>query len=905
MSWLHGAAVRLRLLVARRATEARVNREFEFHIQMETERLVRELGLEPKEARRRALVAFGGVEKHREALRDGRDLAGISGWALDFKLGLRMLVKYPGLTLVGVLGISVAVSVGALAFTAVNAVTRTSLPFDEGDRVVAIQNIDLRRGDRVTHLHDLTVWRETLRAVDDISAFRSGERNLSSSEVAPVTIRVAEITASGFRLARVAPIRGRYLRDDDERQGSPAVAVIGYELWHRTFGGRDDVVGTGIQLGETRYTVVGVMPKGFAFPVNEQAWTPLRVNPSTFGVEDGASVTVFGRLAPGASLADASTQLTAVAARLAAENPQRHKYLRSRVVPYTRSFTEGLISSLLPLGEVVITLLLVVIATNVAILVYARTASRAGELAVRTALGAGRARLVMQLFAEALVLSGVASMLGLVVAHVVFARVEAMIRQTVGAGIPYWMRLEITPGVIVYVAGLAVLAAAIIGVVPGLKATHHRVSENLKDLSGGASSRLGRSWTALLVTQVAVSVAALPVATAGARMWLNLTLVDHGTPLTRSFMIATPLVDDVQRRASILAGEEQAARARYSNRVADIVRTLAEEPGSVDAIRMAPGPGDEEWIHLDPVMTTGASDTATITQVYRSVAISRVDSQFFAAFNLRLLGGRRFTAADFASRAPAAIVNRAFVERILGGANALGWRVRQELSPAKDGANAGAASRPSWEIVGVVEDLPKPETQGAYTPMVYLPLRPAGVYPITLAVRAPSLTSAAVSERIRMVSMSVDPTLRFTRIRTLDDVLNAGLEWQRWSVLALVLVLVSVVLLSAAGIYALMAFTVTRRQREIGIRMALGARGGRVLVEILSRALRQIGTGIAIGVLIAPVVFRFVGNSSTWSELGVQIARMAAMAVVVGLLATIGPARRALRVQPTEALRTD
>jgi ABC-type antimicrobial peptide transport system permease subunit len=387
-------------------------------------------------------------------------------------------------------------------------------------------------------------------------------------------------------------------------------------------------------------------------------------------------------------------------------------------------------------------------------------------------------------------------------------------------------------------------------------------------------------------------------------MWLTLTLVDHGTPLTKSFLMATPLVDDVQRRASIVAGEERAARARYSNRVADITRTLGEEPG-VDVIRMAPGPGDEEWIRLDPIVTTGGSGTVPITQAYRSVAISRVDSQFFGAFNLHLLGGRRFTATDFALAAPAALVNRAFVERILGGANPVGRRIRQEASLAKDGVNAGAALNPSWEIVGVVEDFPKPETQGASTPMVYLPLRPAGVYPITLAVRAPSLRSAALSERIRMVSLSIDPTLRFTSIRTLDDVLNAGLEGQRLGVLALVLVLVSVVLLSAAGIYALMAFTVTRRQREIGIRMALGARSGRVLVGVLSHALRQIGTGIAIGVLLAPVAYRLVGNSSTWTELGVQVAGMAAMAILVGVLATIGPARRALRVQPTEALRTD
>jgi hypothetical protein len=289
----------------------------------------------------------------------------------------------------------------------------------------------------------------------------------------------------------------------------------------------------------------------------------------------------------------------------------------------------------------------------------------------------------------------------------------------------------------------------------------------------------------------------------------------------------------------------------------------------------------------------------------RSASLGRVDADFFAAFDLPMLAGRNFTAADVAPAAPAVIVNREFVQRFFGGGQALGRRVRQAGDNRERRPSAESVAAPWWEIVGVVENFPKPAAQGLPTPMVYAPLRTADVYPITLAIRSPSLAPAAVSDRVRVVASSVDPSLRLTAIRTVDDLLNEGLEGQRMALLALVLMLASVVLLSAAGIYALMSFTVTRRYREIGIRAALGAPRGRVLAEVLSRAVRHIGTGIAIGAAATPVVYYLVGNTSTPREVVVLLLQVTAMMLTVGVIATIGPARRALRVQPTEVLRSE
>ena len=423
VSWLHGAVTRVKLFFAPRSTERRIDTELEFHITMETERLVRELGIDPTEARRRTLATLGGTEQHRQALREGRGTAWLGALSLDAKLGLRMLAKYPGLTIVGVLGISVAVAVGTLAFIVAVALNSSTVPLDDGDRIVAIGNRDVQQNveARFTHFYSLAVWRGTLRTVTDMGAFRLPQRSVIPTGRAPSSLTVAEMTASGFRLARVTPIRGRTFTTEDEREGAPDVVVIGYELWQRLFDGRDNIVGTVVHLGTTPCTVIGVMPTGFAFPYNNELWTPLRMNSSGYKPGEAPPVTVFGRLAPGASLEDAQRELTTVAPRIRDLLTSRAEFIQPFVVPYTRSFFTGTVGgmgygSLAQRGQVIVILLLLVITTNVAVVVYARTASRTGEIAVRTALGASRSRVVAQLFMEALVLSAVASLVGLAIA---------------------------------------------------------------------------------------------------------------------------------------------------------------------------------------------------------------------------------------------------------------------------------------------------------------------------------------------------------------------------------------------------------------------------------------------------------------------------------------------------------
>ena len=515
MSWLDAGRARLRLLLSRDTAERRMDAEIRFHLEMETERLRREEGLGPAEARRRALVAFGGVERCKEELRDGRGLAWLGGLALDLRLGARMLAKSPGLTVVGVLGLAVAIAIGATSFGIISRIAGAGLPLDEGDRIVALQNVDARGSADAdaTHLHDLATWRLSLDAVPELGAYREVNRNVIAAGVPASPLRIAEMTASGFRIARVPPQLGRPLVDDDERPGAPPVVVIGHDLWVGRFGGDSALLGRTIGIGATAHTDVGIMPPGFAFPVNNRVWTPLRLDPLAFPRGAAPSIRVFGRLAPDATLESAQAQLAAIGARLAADHPATHEHVRARVLPYAYSFMDSpdLVWAL-HLTQLLVSMLLVVIGTNVAILVYARTAARAGEIAVRTALGASRRRVVVQLFMEGLVLSAVAAVVGLAAGAAALWHIRTYARRRAGDQVPFWMEFGLTPGLVLYVAGLAVLGAVVIGALPALKATGRRVTAGLAHLgTSGAGLRLGRMWSVLVVAQVAVAVALLPV----------------------------------------------------------------------------------------------------------------------------------------------------------------------------------------------------------------------------------------------------------------------------------------------------------------------------------------------------------------------------------------------------------
>jgi putative ABC transport system permease protein len=913
MSWLDGARARARLLFARTAAESRTTEEIAFHLDMEAGRLAREHGLEPNEARRRALATFGGVENHKEALRSDRGLAWLAGMSLDLKLGLRMMLKYPGLTFIGVLGLSVAVAIGAAAFGVIHNFVGASLPYDEGDRIVAIQNLNRGSDDRgrPLHLHDLVTWRADLRAIAAFGAYRTVDRNLIITRERPEPVRIAEMTASGFRITRVPPLLGRYFNEDDERKGAPAVVVIGYSIWQTRFRGDSSIIGRTLRLGATQHVVIGVMPEGFAFPVNNGIWTPLRLDAADYEPGKAPAISVFGRLAPNATLHDARTQAETIALRLAAAHPSTHARVRTWVTPYTRVFTEQpQVAWAFYLAQVLVTLLLVVIGTNVAILVYARTASRMGEIALRTALGASRRRIVAQLFAEALVLTTTASAVGLVGAWLALRELGTYVVQVAGDQTPFWWKFGISPGAVLYVIGLAVLSAAIVGVLPAFKATQRRVHVTLQHLgSGGSGIRLGRTWTVLIVAQVAVAVALLPVVVYALVVQAAKNQAPAGPAIpTKDWVAASLRLDSEASGTDDAAALDRAFSTRYAAVVAELIRRLRSEPAVADVVLASAAPGEDRRNKFEmergrsPLEADSARDTVPATNL---AGFGRIEVGFFRAFGVPVLAGRGFLPGDVAPEPNVVIVNQSFVKAFLGGADPLGRRVR-EAAQGREGDPEAVPAGPWKEIVGVVADFPSKDAEVVpIAPRLYGPLDPQTARDVTIAVRVRGAAPAMLGGRLREVAVAVDPMLRLADVRVLDKAQSFEKVANRYVFIAITLLTVSVILLSSAGIYALMSFTITRRRREIGIRAALGAGPRSVLVGVLRKTAGQIGLGIGIGTVMAGAMIQGMQGGRGDAQGLLVLLGVALFMGAVGVAAALGPARRALRIQPTEALRTD
>ena len=845
-------------------------------------------------------IGTGLVERQRQR----RIHTGPAFSALDFTLAWRMLLRYPGLSLVSVLGMSVGITIAAGAFTIVSMMMGTTLPLPEGDRLVALVNWDTSTNDRELRLlYDLDAWRDA-KSIEDFSVSRNVQRNLIVGGRPPEVVTVAEISASAFRAARVGAFRGRTLLPEDERAGAPDPIVIGHDEWVRRFGADPDIVGQSVALGPTAYTIVGVMPEGFGFPTYHSFWIPWRLEAAGYAPRSGPGINVFGRLAPGATLESAQAELTAISRRVAAASPATHEHLRPLVLAYAHAFSaveESEDALALYAIEMAIVLLLVLICVNVAILVYARTATRQGEIAVRAALGASRRRIVAQLFVEALMLAGVSAVIGIALTAVAFRYIESAMFTMVGSW-PFWFSLELQTSTVIYVVALTLFAAAIVGVAPALKATGRHVHTRLQTLSPGSGSRMqmGRLWTTLIVAQVAVTVAILPMATYFA--WSSVRIHSGGGFATGEFLHATPSLD--RTAASTTEAGDRVFAARYAGALVEIDRRLKDD-SRVRAVTFSltsPGRERAAVIEAEGVPVQGTT-RGTL------VRFNRVTPNFFSAFDVPVSIGRDLTAADASADAagvtPGVLVSRALVDQVFSGANPLGRRIKY-LGPSGEAPSKKVAPERWYEIVGVVPDFPAPgplddESEGR----VYHAVAAGDLYPARLNVRVRTGDPAGLADPLRELSASIDPEMLLLDVSTAEMARKREQGLMRLIGVSLGLVILSVILLSSAGVYSLMSFTVARRRREIGIRAALGADRNRILVSIFSRVLGQLGAGAVLGLIAAVGLQQTLEGDILRNYRAMLLPLVVVLMMTLGLIATIGPVRQGLRIQPIEALRDE
>jgi predicted permease len=874
-----------RALRHRDQLDADMHDEMRFHIDMEANRLMREHRLDAVEARRRALVAFGGVAKYHEAGRDTRGVRWLEAISLDTRLGLRMLVKHRGLTLVGGFAMAVAIAIGATFFEALGELLRPSLPLDEGDRIVAVQLPTSRTGTAAWRVIDDALWRHELRSIEHLSAFRTAQLNLVTSGALPEPIKVAEIMASGFSIARTPPHLGRYLLAADETANAESVIVLGYEAWSLRFRSDPQVLGRTVQLGGVLRTVVGVMPKGFRFPVDHQYWIPL--HPERLVDESlRPELHLFGRLARDVTMEQAQAELNTIGERALTAAADSGAPLRLLAVPYTRAhldLTEPMLVWLFRIAQLLVGALVGVVAVNLAILFYARTVTRLGEIAVRTALGASRARILAQLFTEALALAVVGAIAGLALADVALAAMQSLAQKN--GSVPFWLNFQLSPASAAYALGLAVVAALIMGVLPGLKATGRQLTGNLHEANSRSGTRVGPMWTGLVIAQVAAAVAVLPVA--GYLAWQVTALELAGSGFAdHRFVVVTMAYGD---------GAPPQDEARLRDRQLALMSQLEAEPGvaGVTFSSSVPGFSAGRTIELE-------QRTPTDPPV---LDVSRVDvaGGFFDVYEARMLAGRALDATDIGA-AQTVVVNRSLVDALPAGASVLGSRFRYSRSRERVADTEGA---PWYQIVGVVRDFPQfpPALSLDTNPTIYHLTAPGALHPVVFSVRFADQIPEHFVARVRAISAAIDPAMQMRRVVPLSDFYRDVRSFWRYIAWGVALLTLSVLLLSSAGIYALMSFTVAQRTREIGIRTALGAHPHRVLAGVFARSIRQLLIGVAAGSTLSFMAISAVGLDRTNAT--ALLAAVAVLMMTVGVVASYGPARRALRIQASDALRAE
>jgi putative ABC transport system permease protein len=804
---------------------------------------------------------------------------------LDLKLGVRMLARYPGLSLAAAFAIAVVVACGTAA-AAYDAVVNGSLPFEDGDRVVAIENRDAAtNAPQSRAIHDFEQWRRDLKTVDAIGAYRLLSRNLAMTGRPPEPERLAEISASAFEIARVPALLGRSLIPGDERAGALPVIVIGFDEWRRRFDADPRIVGRTISVGDATHTVVGVMPDGFGFPANENYWVPLRLDAANYPRGRGPVLYVFGRLANGATLEAAQAEVEVVGRRAAADFPETHANLRPRVLPYTHWYL-GMGAFGTALSHFAVLLLLLIVGANVAVLVYARTATRRNEIAVRSALGASRRRIVAQMFAEGLVLSAIAAAAGLALAAGIRQQLDMLIVQA-----PFWVDVTLTSTQMIRnVLGLTLLGAVVVGVIPALQATGRRAQTGLHAVASASRWTVGRTYGAMIVVQVTLAVTILPVAVAS--VWQVVQLADAEPGFAAGQFLTARL--DLDRSAypdATVGSTDPAFAARFRDRQDVLVQRLRAEPSVVDLSFLVSLPNSEPAAAIEIEGGDGRHQTGLSHLV---ADFDQIGVDILEPLGIPLVAGRAFATRDIGAANNPVIVNRTFAERLIGG-NAVGHRFR----------SIGDAGQPGpWlEIIGVIGDFPVPPTPALADPRMYSPAARGDTGSLLMAVQVRGIQPEAFAPRLRELAAGVDEDLQLRSITSMTDVLSRQEAELRVAAMVTGPLTVSVLLLSATGLYALMAFTVAQRRREIGLRLALGANPLRLLVTIMSRSLWQLGIGVALGSVASVVLFsegELTGAGGIWI-----LPPLVAIVLAVGLLAAAAPARRALKIQPTDALRSE
>ncbi len=881
MSWIKETWKRLRWMGGRNALERGLDEEIRFHIEQQTEKHVR-AGMSPESAQRMALLKFGGLEQAKERTRDEVRPALLEDAARDLRHGARMLRRAPGFTAGALATLALGIGATAAIFSVVRTVMLTPLPYREPDRIVTVW--ETNRGGTVRNViapANYVAWRERTRTLEHLGMVGPAAIVMILNGQ-PVDVPGLTLSADAFRALGVQPATGRAYTVEEDLKAGASVMVLSHEFWQRRLGGRQDVLDLTIATDGGPRTVVGVMPPGFTVVGQKadflipygQTLEQLRV------LRGRGSSYAIARLGEGVSFEQAYREMRTIYADLEKEEPQRNARrtvmlfrLQDQMVGDLRPAVFALVGA--------VALVLLVACVNVANLLLARSAAREREVSLRTALGAGRARLVRQMLTESLLLAAVGGAAGLGVAALCHRGLLALVGDRIP--IPRLDQVTLDLPVVVFTLVTALATGVLFGLVPAFVSTSH-TKEALRDGGRhGGGRRLHRVLSSLVVAEVALSLVLLAGAGLLMRSFVKLRTADLG------FRTEGVLTAGVQLPATRYDASRSGAFFRDALARMDVLPGVEHAAGA----SCMPVPfaciGTSFWRVDLPKPADGQLTSGQVRPItpgyFKTMGIPHVD-------------GRDFAESDTVDAVPVAIVSQELVKQQFADGSPLGRRLRINFE------HANGRSDMEWTVVGVVGNT-KSSLDGPFRQTIFVPRtqRPGGG--MTIFVRS-ATDATPLASSITALVHEMEPEAPVA-VRTLEDVVGATIARPRAiSVLLGAFALVALAL-AAVGVYGVMAYSVRERTQEIGVRMALGATAMSVFKLVIGQALRLVLIGVVLGLVAAGLLTRMLGRLLFEVE-PLDPRTFAVTALILLVVATVAayvPARRGMRLAPIDALRTD
>ena len=923
------ARQRWRALFRPDAVDDELARELSFHIEQLTREYV-EGGMSERDAQLAARRAIGNIPLLEEQSRDTRRVTWLHDLRQDIVYGARMLRRNPGFTVVALVSLALGIGANTAILSVIDAVLRDQLPIPRDDRVVVLRTFPLDTPGQETHARivDYFAWRDASRSFQVMGAAMGHNADFGADAGGASAERIGgqSITADGFAALGVQPLLGRTFTVEDELASDAApgrVIVLSHRLWQRRFWGRPDVIGQQVRVDRVNRTVIGVMPEGFQYP-NAQTnyWIPLRMdrsqerNPQRFFV-------VTARLKDDVTIEQAQSDLDAIAARLARVDPDRHTGWGIRVKP-VRDAMFGWSRGRLYTLEGAVALVLLVACANVAGLLLARGLVRGPEIALRTALGAGRGRIVRQLLTESVLLSAGGGALGLIVAWLGIRALVAMDPPPGGVTIgDIAMSLRVLGGN----AFIAIVTGVLFGLVPALVHARMSLTNTLKEPPGGSGSRRPQLRTALVATQIAVTVVLLVGAGLLTKSFVLVISRDlrFDTDRLLTFEVNVPLSDYLKRRGTIdglpyyeITPPPSIALERIFNGLRAIPGAQAVAGSSSALLNSIVVP--TATISLDAQHTRASGPSAPSASFAIGVGASAahlderrtmtaayflVTPAFFTSIRSPLLRGRDFSERDTTTGEWVAIINESAAHRFWPESDALGQTFTILNSPEEH----------PRKVIGIVRDIPL-TLEGELRPAIYTsylqqptghPSIGANIFgQMMFMVRSTSDPLSLVPAARRVVG-SVDPDRPLSNISTMEQRMQGVIPRRGYLVFAISLFAMTATVLAAIGLYGVMAYSVTQRTREIGIRIALGAAAHEVITLVGRHVVLIVGVGLLAGLAGALVATQLI-QSQLWDVTPTDPATFVLVSLLFALVAFVAafsPLRRAISVDPTIALRCE